>query len=1210
MTLFSNSRATTKARGLTSAAALALILSANVSLAFAQGTNVNLGAALIDVADQADFEILFAPELVENFTVTEYLTIGEPQALLTSLLSGTGLEFEETSPKVYVVKERPIDAPVIQTANSRSLAGKTVNTKITKLAQMDGVEAVSESTRVAAPVGGPAGVVEGTVTYSDTGRPLAGAIVYMEGTSLKATTDRRGEYRFPAAPAGQFTLVVDYLGTASQTGVVDVNSRQKSVVNFQMTSGVDEIVVTGQRSALMQALNQQRAADNSATVVSSDLIGSFPAETVSEALRRVSGVTFARDEATGEGSRISVRGFNSEAINVQLNGLELQGTGIERSVDLSGFLTENISQVTIQKALLPSHESNGSGGLVEIETKSGLDYGEQYLSFGIERESTLASGFGEEIQASATGAYKFTDDFGVVASLQYRDTNRDSYDIASSGSLPTVYPEGFTSLFFLPESFNFPFDEAFDDRLVTGINYVSRNRDQQNLTGSLNFAWDVADHTSLRLDLQRIENESKSSASRASQSFLGSFIDMPIPELGGEVRRQAYIRAFRPTVGLVDDISKLNTTSISFRGDTSIDKWDFDYKVGYSKAVTDRKLNSLSFISDQDTNVEDFIMPSTAIFNTDDDAGMTQRIIGGAASTIGDNIPVLNLTPAGRAIVDDPESYYLTFGSLADAKNPTTAYFGELKTRRNFNHKNLDYIEIGGKYKDTKRANSDDVLSNANITSSLSFTRVFGRETSLLDLNPAGLSFSDLSLIGANGLSVGSLGAFTSDQVIDRVQNLTVDDPNTPENEERFSVTDRTGNPIEFAGAISPAIIKEEVIAGYIQTKVRFGDLDVVGGVRFERENFLSSAISTPSVRAADGISEPRQTFIDLGLIDFVENKGSFDTWTPGLLATYRPTEQTTARLSYNRSTVNPDIRLLSRPPQIFVDLRPSFASVRIREANPDLKPSVADNFEFDLAYYFKGAPGLIRAGTFYKKISNNFTSVLLSDESVPASELRQRALDELAPLADVNPDLLDFPDNTAYFLNRPQNGEGGEIYGFELELIRQLDFLPKSLPGFVENFSVLGNLTYTTGDFPTLVSARDDEGEAITLSLDRYLLQQSEWAGNASLRYEDGGFSGSVIYTFQSASASAYDEFNLNTIIPEFSTLDARMSYTFDDAIGNSQIVLFAEGDNLLVGAEDADVRSGIGSKFGDGNTDFFFPTSQQFSGGRTVTVGAKIRF
>ena len=190
-------------------------------------------------------------------------------------------------------------------------------------------------------------------------------------------------------------------------------------------------------------------------------------------------------------------------------------------------------------------------------------------------------------------------------------------------------------------------------------------------------------------------------------------------------------------------------------------------------------------------------------------------------------------------------------------------------------------------------------------------------------------------------------------------------------------------------------------------------------------------------------------------------------------------------------------------------------------------------HIDLDLAYYFDDTPGLVRAGFFYKKINNNFTNVNVT--AVDDDGVRQRVLDECAPLAESRPDLLALPEDTEFLVNRPTNGEGGKIWGLEFELIRRLDFLP----GFLSDFGVLANATYTNGDFPTLVSARSDDNEIIQLSLDRPLRGQARWVYNLSLDYDRDGFQGRVIYTSQSATVDAFDEFNLNTVVPSHDTLD-----------------------------------------------------------------------
>ncbi len=139
---------------------------------------------------------------------------------------------------------------------------------------------------------------------------------------------------------------------------------------------------------------------------------------------------------------------------------------------------------------MPSQEASGSGGLVEIETRSGLDYGERYFRLAGELENPLASGFGDEFEISATGAMTLTDDFGISATVQYRETDAQNYNVNFIRTTVPVLPIGFTSLFRLPERFNFPFDSEFNTPLYTGANYFSRQRDESNLTMSLNLAYD------------------------------------------------------------------------------------------------------------------------------------------------------------------------------------------------------------------------------------------------------------------------------------------------------------------------------------------------------------------------------------------------------------------------------------------------------------------------------------------------------------------------------------------------------------------------------------------------------------------------------------------------------------------------------------------------------------------------------------------------
>ncbi|NJO67616.1 MAG: TonB-dependent receptor plug domain-containing protein [Rhodospirillales bacterium] len=940
--------------------------------------------------------------------------------------------------------------------------------------------------------------------------------------------------------------------------------------------------------------------------MSADLLGSFPAENVPEALRRVSGVAFGRDDATGEGNRITVRGFSSEAINVQLNGLELQGTGFERTIDLSGFLTDNISEITIQKSLLPSMESTGSGGLVEIETKSGLDYDGITAQLGVEGETSLESGFGKEYQVNGLFSARLTNSLGVVATVQYRKTDRRNFDADVADSIPQVLPSGFTGVSFVPASQQFPFDPEFNSRLETGVSYSRRDREEENLTASINLAWDVSNTTNLRLDLQRIQRNSFAETGRTSATFLQGSFDMPVPELGGEVRRRVVLNSLRPNLAFnVTDLEAKQDT-ISLRGTTTLDRWVFNYKAGYQSALSRSNNANLSALGATATNLTSLIDPATIVLNPDDDAARTQRVVGGGVIFQPNGLPVLSLSQAGLDFLNNPATYALTTASRTLTDSPTDAYTLEGSVRYLPEPEWFKYLEVGAKWDRSERGANDDVFATTSTGSLLSvesYLRISPRDTGLDVFGEGLIDSQGLQQIGADTFQSPFIAGAAVDAIFAGLPGLLQDDPSTTFNEQRFTFTDRRNlDPIRDAGGLVPTQTVEDRTAGYLEANIMVGKFEIVGGGRYERIFRSGNTLTSPTVRPATGPSEPRETFVAAGLVEFADLSGTQSVFTPSLIVNYRPADNMVARFAYFRSTVNPDFRLIRRPRSVSIDLRPTINRALILESNPDLRPTVTDNLDADLSYYFTDSPGLVRAGFFYKKVKNNFTNVFFlagSDESV-----RDEILQSFGDLATTRPDLVAFDDETEFLRNRPENGEGGEIYGVELEAIRQLTFLP----GRLSNFTLLGNLTWTQGNFPTLVSGRDDDGNLAQFELNRFLQDQPEWIYNASMSYAEGGFEGRVIYTYQSATASAFQANGLDTVLPSFDTLDVRLSYTFD--LGGTNVSVYLQGDDLLRSGTDIDLRRAVSSQFGGGSADFYFPDGYQFNGGRTVTGGIRARF
>jgi outer membrane receptor protein involved in Fe transport len=92
-----------------------------------------------------------------------------------------------------------------------------------------------------------AGKVEGTVTDRDTGQPLPGAQVLIDGTQLGNISDDNGYYFINNVPAGAQTVTASFLGYQTESQQHRILAGQTTTVDFAMTSEVivaDSAIVT------------------------------------------------------------------------------------------------------------------------------------------------------------------------------------------------------------------------------------------------------------------------------------------------------------------------------------------------------------------------------------------------------------------------------------------------------------------------------------------------------------------------------------------------------------------------------------------------------------------------------------------------------------------------------------------------------------------------------------------------------------------------------------------------------------------------------------------------------------------------------------------------------------------------------------------------------------------------------------------------------
>ena len=1169
----SSNRFSLRSIALQSAAIIAIAAATGAAHADPMRVDIAPGQSMKDAinsfASQTDQQVLVASDLVDGLTAPAVSGVYEPEAALAELLAGTGLSVTQSGAQTLVIAQ-----PASQPARSNSSAS-----------------------------GDPVSV-DGTVRGAITDSNLQGARVEIVETGQVTATDNLGRFRFPVVSPGRYTLRISYLGRETIEQAIDLTRgggySQTFAMGFPASVGVTTSVeVVGARSARAQSLNQERTAPNSTTVLAADALGQFNGATISEALRRAPGIAFEPDPETSEGANVIVRGLEPDLNQVQINGLRfLDGSGIGRSPDLSGILTESIDSVTINKTLLPSQDSNGAGALIEIETKSPFDRPRRFFSANIEYGEN-GNDFGDEflIGGTASGIFGAADDFGASISFAYRETDitQVNYSVGfpNVGDYLPLDPNGNPALLpiFLDPRLPFPFGPGADVLYPTAYGANLSNTVTDNLNVIVGLEKEFGGHTNLRFDATWTDRTSTNFNSRTGVSGFQRWDLTPIDELSGEVRgalvtedvgrnsspfaQSFFGEGFPGSVGRSVNFSpsrQSESLGLSLRGDTKLDQWSYQYSIGYTKS------------EEEDASGFELATAAVGLGQTGRTTAVTTRefLTEEALSNVTSDGRVISIFPALGSTGDtqfilplftqEGFDFYNTVDNIElSSLQVFGPRFGESDAltldgsiRRDFEHSILKYLNVGTNYQETA-FDSGPVRGSA-----------LGRQ--LLAAAP-GVSLADLGVEFGNGL-LTRVGAVTDFNAIDRAsfERFSGQVPALFESGLLLQTNEREVDNTQDRST------KETTFAGFVEGQVEFGKLELIGGVRFDHYDIESTFFSAPSVRDENGLRIPEVT--DLG--EFVTDSVSQTDFLPRVLANYRFNENTLVRAGYYTTVSRPQIQNLTQRSR--ADLNLQRRELFVLQGNPDLKPATTHNFNFDFELY-TGDVGVIKVGGFYKRIENPLETTL--------TEGGIEALPEEVVLPDIS-FFNDLPSDIEVEVRKPVNGDDdNEIWGLELTGERQLTFLPGPWSGL----GLYANYTYTDSKSTKVFSGTGVPGGSVEFT-DVPFTGAPEHSGTVGLTYNKYGVDASLFYSTQARRLTSVSRFFLHNYAESFESLDLQVNYYRN--IQGVDTRFFLRGQNLLEGDSDPRLQTSVG---GDNGTPIFL-TGASYFGGRAFSLGVSTTF
>ena len=176
----------------------------------------------------------------------------------------------------------------------------------------------------------------------------------------------------------------------------------------------DEVVVTGTRQVIQDAINLKRQETSIVDGLSASEIGDIPALSIGDALQTLTSVAAQRDGAGV--SEISIRGLGTFLGSTVINGREATNGSGNRSVNFSQFPSELFNKIAVQKTQEASLIEGGVAGQVQLSTLKPLEYGKRRIQFqvkgNIQPDNLNINNNARDVGHRLTGSYVDQFDFG------------------------------------------------------------------------------------------------------------------------------------------------------------------------------------------------------------------------------------------------------------------------------------------------------------------------------------------------------------------------------------------------------------------------------------------------------------------------------------------------------------------------------------------------------------------------------------------------------------------------------------------------------------------------------------------------------------------------------------------------------------------------------------------------------------------------------
>ncbi|MGH7955878.1 MAG: TonB-dependent receptor [Opitutaceae bacterium] len=840
------------------------------------------------------------------------------------------------------------------------------------------------------------GTITGRVFDERTGKSLEAVVVRVIGTNTIDYTTSDGRYSV-VAPAGSPSIQFEYVGLDTLQQTVPVPAGGTATYDAPLKSDIlqlDSFVVQESVRGQSLAINMQKIAPGIVNIVSEETFGQMKDGNVGTALQRLPGISVNEDH-DGSAGNINIRGISGDYNSVQIDGNRAPNSGgTSRSFNPRQLAADGVTNIEVIKAPTPDRDGDAIGGIINLVSRSAFQRDGRDFKLKLAGVySDLPKKWGHEASLSYSDIFSIgggVKNLGISATLSSYKTNR--YHIVADQDWVQVTPQNNPQLPNLAQD-----TQAFGRPIwffeSTHFEHDTRITNTQGLSGAIDFRTD--EHNSFyvrplysRFDRKGITFETDMDIDTRFQDAVGgrktyAFLTA---DSGRATPGSAGSRGSRGWIG-TDDDQENDLYSVAFGGRHEKGDSLLTYDLYYSRA---------ELVVSNDTELNMLMEPTNP--------WIVQEY---KIRDIGKGLVEVNVING----VDITDLSLMTEGELEEVTSEKVedVYSARLDWEKKFMRDQGAFMfKTGVKYRVSK-PRFDRTNDTHTMDEDFPYARVLEQTDARLFAKPK-----------------------YYDVYPRRGQELLRTNPELFE----FDAVPTLNN-----SNLADYDAEEETSAGYVMGTYRFGAHTIIGGVRFEKNEWSS-------LRKQVNLTTRTVSSRNVG--------AKYDFWLPGVHLRHELRKNLILRESFNQSYGRPSLSQLTRG-------RTIAANGNITDGNSDLQPAFSDNFDVQLEYYTANS-GLYSVGFFYKKVED-FSYTKISRFNV----------------VDANGDPIEVAGGTFQY-SVPANGSTGENTGMELIARQRLTFLP----GFLKGLTASASATFT--DSKAKIPNRTDRDDLTLPGFSRYL--------------------------------------------------------------------------------------------------------------------------